>query len=196
MGDQTIYSNPETGESLHIRTHKYGEPGAEVRLVLHPGGDTPPVVTAVLSRVHLGILAHAFARAFFNETGRVAWPVSGPMLSVYEKEQAIAERDHLDWLRNSPAGGELHLVFEEQAMRRRLKDLETLRVAREHDEAHRDQIEPPLSFADDETGDVQRQAERPDPALDAPALDAPAERAQEPPPPSEPEAPRSRRRVV
>lgn len=129
MSDQQVYKLDE-GQSLHIRTTRYGEPDCEVRLLYRNGGSETEVISPPLGVTQLSILAHAFARAYFNATGRVAWPTSGSMLVCYEKEQAIAEREHLDWLRDSPAPGaaELHLRFEEQAMRRRLKDLGPLRI--------------------------------------------------------------------
>lgn len=98
MGDRIINLGSE-GHTLTLRTIDYGLPSMRCKVIyLGEGAESGDLTTA-----QIGMLAHAFASAYFNMTQRVVWPVEGAMLHAYEKQQMDAEAAHLKWLKESPA---------------------------------------------------------------------------------------------
>lgn len=76
---------------MHLRSTNWGEPNFEIRFVVRDGDKE--IVSPPLPDVQLSVLAHAFNDYYFERTKRIAWPVDGSMLHLYERgRQDAAER--------------------------------------------------------------------------------------------------------
>ena len=96
MSEIVIYQDKDPSERLYVKLRE-GD--------LQIGFENGPAVglSRPLSDEQLRVMATALVIRYFERTKKVVWPVTGPMLEHYEKEQCLAEDALLQWMKNSPA---------------------------------------------------------------------------------------------